>query len=777
MNFDRINLLSNYSPAEADWGIEETFPTRNRFNSTTASDYSQPPPLRFNEYGRRSPSLSTGHFGFLSDTDLFPHMHLKSPLLPNTENFHKYINGYLSLHEKSSQIVEKFRYNLVISNLLDDTLVLSKNEQALNNLVRMKGSIDSPMHIKLVKQFNFDGTELQIVNKHYRLVVPKVYNSPLTLVRIICLIVFLMKQNLKVRSNMLHFSRVKLFKILLVGAAKVMKYRRAMSMIEAAKNLRTLDDFMISNCRANKALISSMISIKEFEMFVYLNKSDGEGTNQSYSKRLKWHINTVLVFLMLNIRHSISRLLPLCNGELLEKYCQINNVQLGCIFAESDTSDDGDITLDMLTGKLNDFNNLRRFFICQLLTIHDDPLRNFFLLKLYDSFNLPSDTSTIHSTSRRLHILESVFTEHTSALDQILASNEKFKGLHNHAQATDYANDNVLSKSLYGIDRRDEVFAPETEINLNNLINKLQDLTTSLKYFKKYSQSISEINDAEEFDEKLTIFKLFNGEIKDSLDLYKTCMGDYQSEYSNKFELPNSTTSSRSNSQRNSYNSNDQFSLKSFHTSGSAKKKSSLHQSAEMVKDGRISAPKSNDKRSKRMSMGLQLGLLTVLEEPNGSRTGPTWDPKMHHDEAKLPSKHDSFNQSALDALTKKIGIRNNRFSVNSLNSNISGISDLIASTQITTDEEDPDRSKIGLMNGLTHGMSKEDLKKKLEESFSRIYNLESENQELKNKNSIEDSGDSFNEELRQTEFGFNIGRNLDFANALERTLEKGSTQ
>lgn len=777
MNYDRINLLSNYSPAESDWGIEETFPPRNRFNSATISELSQPPPIPYHEFGHLSPSISTGHYGLLSDQDLFPHVHLKSTLQPNTENFHKYINVYLSFHEKNSQIVEEFRYNLVVSNLLDDTLVLSKNEQALNNLVQIKGSVDVSMQARLAKEFNFDGSELQVVNKHYRLIVPKVYRNSIVLLRTICLIVFLMKQNLKVRSKMLHTAKVKLFKILLIVATKVMKYKRATSMIQASRGLRALDDFMISNCEINKALISNMITIREFDMFIFLNKTDSEA-NPVYSKDLKLHLSTILSCLTLNVRHSISRLLPLSNGEILEKYCLINNIQLGPIFAGPDSGENDEITLDELTKELNYFNNLRRFFICQLLNIHNDPIQNFFILKLYDSFNLHPHTSNTHSTANRLHILERVLSEHTSALDQIMALNDKFKGLYNAAQANNHANDNVLTQSSYGIERRDEVFAPETELNLTNLINKLQNLSTSLIYFKKYSQSISEINDAEEYDEKLSIFKLFNSELKASLDLYKACISEYQAEFSKKFVLPSSTPSSQSNSRRNSYNCNDQFSLKSFHTSSSVKKRIFPVHGLENRKDLRSITSKSNDRKSKRMPTGLQLGLLTVLEEPQESRLGPAKDTEAVYDDFTLSSNDDSFNQSALGALTSKIGIRppNDRFSVNSLTSNISGMSDLIASTQITTDVDETDRSRAYLLSGLTQGMSKEDLKMKLEESFSRIYSLENENQELRSKNKGEGTRDCFKEELDQTEIDFDSARNVDFADVLRRILEIGNT-
>lgn len=779
MNFG-FNLLSNYSPAEADWGIEEPVPPRNRFNSTTTSEYSQPPPLRY-DYGIGSPTGFRTTSGFRApsvhgltpserDYGDFSQVNLKL-LQPNTENFHRFIRKYLCLNQ-NAQIIEKFKYNLVISNLLDDTLVLSKNEQALNNLVQIKNNIDNQLHLKLARDFNFDGAELYITGKQYRLLYPAIYNSPLLLVSTICLIIFLLKQNIKVRSNLPYGARIQMFKILLIISTKVVKFKRAAITIEAAKSLRSLDDFMISNCKANKILISSMISLKEFEMFSFLNKSEEPAWN--YSRHLKAHVNTLLTCLLLNVKHSISALLPFSNGVILEKYCQINNVHLGLIFDDAEAQEE---TLEGLTAKLNLFNNYRRFFICQLLTFHDTPHCNFFVLKLYDCFKIEDHSVSFVTTSEKLRTLEKAFREHTLTLNELHALNEKFRRLNNPTQPTDYVNDNVLSSSStnYTVER-DEVFAPETELNLSNLINKLLNLTTSLKYFKKYSQSISGVNDAEEYDEKLTIFGLFGTEMQNAMEMYKVCMSDYQSDFTQKFVPSNG--SSRSNSQRNSLNSNDQFSLKSFHTvsSTSIKKRFSL---PTQPKTEAISTGKTADKRYKRLSTGLQLGLLTVLEEPKGEKgrsplspTLPTNARNVSYDDNYInilpPTTYESYNQASLEALTKKINIRNSmgRFSMNSVNSNVSGLSELIASTQMT--EEDGDVSKTGFSSGNgAQGMSKEELKKRLEESFTRIYSLENENQELKLKADAPGEPDDFTDgDVVST-----VAKDSAFLSDLERTL------
>jgi len=100
------------------------------------------------------------------------------------------------------------------------------------------------------------------------------------------------------------------------------------------------------------------------------------------------------------------------------------------------------------------------------------------------------------------------------------------------------------------------------------------------------------------------------------------------------------------------------------------------------------------------------------------------------------PQTYETYNQSTLDQLSnntkaKKLSfsLRNsNRFSLNSMCSNVSGVTDLISSTQLTNyDDEQDDINDSNISK-----ISKEELRLKLEESFSRIYNLENENKILK---------------------------------------------
>lgn len=777
MNLGRDNPILNYFPTDADWGIEESQPFRPRFGSTTTSEFSQPGPFKA-LYHYSSTSLTHDDNSNYGDPAKIDPIRDKSSISLNTESFTKFIRRYLALGQESAQLREKFNYNLVVSNLLDETLVLSKNEQALISLVLMRDLVDKPMCYRMTKVFDYDDTELQVTDTKYRLVYRSAYKNPLTSITLVNLLIYLLKQSRHPNPTLSLSSRVRIFKVLLILASKVIKFKRVEAMIYSAQTLRNLDDFMLSNCKINKDIITSIITLKEVQMFTFLEKANMDDKRACYSTELFTHLNTTLKLLILNMKHSVCTLLPFSNGENLEKYCQINNVQIDMAFNDTDNSEE-ELSLEILTSSLNNFNNLRRFFICQLLTIHDPPLGNFFTSKIMDSFSpAPKITSDL-GTIRKLQTLQRVFNEHTKTVDQLHSLYHKFRYLFNPSQAKDFANDDVLSTShMRKEDSSTGAFANDTETNLNNLINKLHSMTTSLKYFKKYSRSIVAVNDAQEHDEKLSIFRLFSSELKNCTEIYNICMKDYESEFFSRFALPDLDVSSHSNSQRNSYDKEDQFSLKSFRTSSSSKRYSL--NGMEAAQSLRQQGLKPLEKKNKRVSTGLQLGLLTVVEESNNSRRRNDRSVSLHDYSATKLSAYDdqfpsgnfeSYNQATLDALTRRANITNssNRYSMLSMNSNVSGLSDLIASTHMTT-EDDIDQSKSSILgNNKTDGMSREELQAKLEESMCRIYNLEHGKTEL-----VDDGapGESISNEgsLNQI-FTPTAKDKFEFIDSLERSL------
>lgn len=741
------SIFSNYTPAEADWGIEE-FPASRRYNSATGSELSYPLRLQYHPL-----DSAQGREGLKLDDDC--------PVISaTTENFHKFITKYLCFKDFKFLVLDKFKYNLVVSNLLDDSLVLSKNEQALTNLQQLKQH--NPFSIQLHNQES--NLKLSVTLRLYRLSISRLLNSSTLLLNTISLIIFLLKQNMNLRSLLPHLTRLRIFRILLIVSTKIINFRRIWTSVEASKIIRNLDDFTISNCKINKAMITNILSIKELEMFSFLNETSATlKTPTEYCSDLKTHLNGILESLILNVKFSIRKLLPLTNGEILEKYCEINKIPLGTLLNLLERPDV--LSLEYLTSRLSLFNGLRRLLVCQLLTLHEPHKHNFFILKLCDHFNVNLDNfPTFVSSSYKLKVFCEVFQEHSTSLEQILILNSQFKAMSSLNQAVDHVNDDVLaSKNQQSQEKFTQDFSfSESDLPLSQLIDKLQSLITGLKYFKKYKNSIANNESAEEHEEKISIFELFEKELNGIKSLYKSCASDLTHEFNVNF-LGESAPSSCSTSNRNSFNM-EQFNLKAFHTSSrSSRRHVSFNQTEE--------APTIVDKKIKRQSLGLQIGLLTVFEELSKRLPKPEISRGTSNDnKANSPNILEVFDIKAYEALTRRSETKpSNRYSMYSLNSNISGLSDLIASTNVTTECGSPDISKPNESD--TNPMSKTQLKEKLEENYTRVLNMPSDS--MSTRFSKEPMKFNRHEEpdLENDILTSNVIKDASFLNDLENTL------
>ncbi|KAM9898143.1 hypothetical protein OXX79_006469 [Metschnikowia pulcherrima] len=783
MNFDTLNMEAGLAPAEADWGIEEPVHTRKRFDSVSTGDFRQPQKIR--EFYGKSPTLynRSGSLEIGSETHSEGFSSSEYRLRPRqgseydygkrhevlrknpatTENFRKFIAKYLCIQPSRASMVERFKYNLMLSNLLDDSLVLSKNEQVLASFKEIKLSEGRELPVSLKRVLYDDGTRLKIVRKEYSLTLPALLRHPLVLLNTIKMIVFLMKQRRKVHSKMKKSSQLKMFKVLMIFATRILKVRRAQITIDCSRTLRCLQNFLITNCGINKAIISHIISLKEADMFSFLQKATQDSPADTHSRNLKKHLDTLLTCLITNVMHSIRTVLPLCDGNLLEQYCKINNVRVSAIYDSHDHFEDT-LTLEKLTAKLSSFNTIRRFFVCELLTIHERALHTYFLSTLADHLNIVLKSAPpFQNFSSKSAIVYEVLSSHTAMVERLHTFDDQFRSLHSPPRSSDFANDDILSThETRNCRDLDNLTASDSDSKLNNLIDKMSSLATSLKYFKKYSESIASIENLEEQEERLSIFSSFENELQNCTESFNVCLNDYKADFQ-KLSEALTDQSSCSHSHRNSCSSDDQFNLKTFHTSTKTKKPvSSLN-----VLESRV-CPKP-----KRSSTGLQLGLVTVLEDP---RQGII----SHANSAKgveNGSIRESYNSNALEALTRKpfFGHPSDRFSMASVNSNVSGISELIASTQITTDDDDGlgPRTEY-LLERAGKGMSKEDLEKKLEQSFTRIYNLQNENHELKSMTSSSKHGE---EPICSgaMESRFRASKDSKFLQTLEETLDSKS--
>lgn len=391
---------------------------------------------------------------------------------PTTENFQIFIKTYLKLN-LTPEFWEKFKYNLIISNLLDDSMILSKNEQSLKFLNHQ---------IRPLKGFNHHQTQL-FIERHYMLKLPIISSN--SIIIIIGLIIELLKLTLGNAINTNHWAK---FKILLILSTKYIKFKRIKVMILMNKNLNLQRHFLINNFKINLKLIKSLLNLKQMKLFKAINYQEFNNL-----------INSIH-FLKLSLSNSIGQLLPLVNGDNFEKYYKFNHLNLD----QFDTIESKDEEQELLNN-INYFNTLRKLLICQLLTLDEKSTNNYLLLKMFNRFNVKPQESHI-MIIEKLTILSELLNHHNNFLTSFLTIFERFT-------SNDVDNEDILK----GIVET----KPQEPKTIDKLIERVNVLATNLKYFKQYNESIED-------DEKRAIFNQYNNDINNIHQLYKLSLNEFE---------------------------------------------------------------------------------------------------------------------------------------------------------------------------------------------------------------------------------------------------------
>lgn len=543
----------------------------------------------------------------------------------NTENFSKFIKRYLSLENKLNEFWEKFKYNLILSNLLEDSMVLSKNETNLNNLEQNNNNTSPDKGLQrfndnsFIYSINDDGTILKILNRQYELNYNYNYNNMKIIISVILMIIYLLKQQQLMSYQHQHQYQhqhhhnyglsiniqFKLFKIIIYISMKLIKVKKFKLIIESNQILLNLQKFLILNYKINKKLIIQLINLKGDQLNLISNSSGGGG--DGFEQQLKQYLFNILLLLNLNLQNSIIKLLPFMNGELLEQYCLMNNIKIDILNQDNEiistvgrgytlgsssnsNSNSNSSCLDNVKFHFKKFDNLRKLFICQLLIINQPSKPNFFLFKLMDQFNIDDSNSSSSFSenffnnsvpifdSLRLKIIHDLLIDHNLTLSNINGLFEKFEFVNQKTSTIDTTSNNTTTKDL--VNDLNNSFL--SKLHLDELINKLSNLTINLKYFQKYNNSIKNFHNIDEHQDKLLIFNQFKQDLNNIKSLYKSSLIDLNHEIDNNpqnFILPgpgsptNTTTTTTTTTISSPTNSNgNRFSLKEF----SIKKRSSI---------------------------------------------------------------------------------------------------------------------------------------------------------------------------------------------------------
>lgn len=703
----------------SDWGIEEHTVPSSRHTSISH---------KWSAYGSDYPAYGQ------------PLVTGPSDARSTQRQLQRFVRHYLGLHGAVGEFWERYKYELVVSNLLDDSMILSKNDQMLRDLTLRTANRHGAAH---------GAAALRVVGRQWRL---EGAALPVGVLQCISMIFATLKG---------RRPTVRQTQVVLIVATRVMLQRRVLTVVHAGKAAGALEHFLGASYATNKRLMVGLLRLKEEEIYSFMGTA-GASVAPSANASL---LDNALGVLTAQLHHSVRQLLPHMNGPLLEKYCLINNVVATAAFDDTDPAG-GEV--QRLTRQLNRFNQVRKLLVCQLLAMDEAPSANFFLLQLCDHYGC-SPSMEAAQTVPKLAILDSVLRTQTQLMESlapVLAP----------APAVVQDQDVLAMRPVTALE-------PSTPVSQTDLlIDRLTTLSTNLKFFQKYHQSTAAVTDEDEMNEKLLIYQQFGDELNRARELHQVSLHDLAITMGVDRRSCNSTSSSK----RGSRDDEGNFNLKKFHTST---KRPLLPEPARHTPQSSpvlptaSSSPRESDKKHKRLSAGLPVGLVTVFEEPQSQPTRPLLRTALTanrgagsdhgpvscdgcpdaHPSAHL---HDTYNQAALDSLSSLsrkhvVGAaKTSRYSLTSMNSNVSGITDLLTSMNLTSDHDD-------------HALSTEDLKDRLEASFNRIYSLEHENLKLKTQFSSVDDADAIVRDNPENFTIVNDANSANFAHQLEASLQQ----
>lgn len=637
----------------SDWGIDDLAP---------------PPPINDIQEPRKfDPVNNTPSVGPRFDLRYYQYKHGVRLLTASNENYHKFMGAYLNLHRQEPQFWEKFKYSLIVLNLLDDAMILLKNEQALASLDLLDGEwawhdVENDSNLLL---FLKDLGRLQ-VNQRYKFHVPSEYR-PINLLKIISFVMVLLKQLLAGRT--LRPRHLPLVHVLLLRAAKILKFRRLQLIVATKQTLGALDEFLAANYRINKKIITRLISLKEVEQYGFL--SSGNHDKHQVHQQLLGAIN----FLAFSLTTTIAKLMEYVDGNIFEQYCEINSINTAFLsqsWMEYSADFDHPSPLDEVVFLINKFNQLRKLLVCQLLLMETLGEKNFFVYRLMNHLDIREDScpkSIFTPVVQKLLGVDQILNQFNQVTQTFITLFDEVDKVHPTLRTREHENVIALNQPQV---------ADTTQ--LDHLVDKLATLLTNIKYFQKYHLLTRTTTSLDEVNEKLMIFTQFADELAAVQEIHRLTLGELQCSGYGGLEvltLP-----------RNTLKLEGPFSLKSFHTLD--KKRFSQPQPLVTLVD--------LDRKSKRLS---GINLLTVVEE----------NEKTH--EIKSP----------LEEGTPVVRPKrwNNRYLLNLVLLNLSGLTDMITATQLTNYDDIDDARFL-----------RDELRQRLEESFDRIYSLELENQALK---------------------------------------------
>lgn len=320
---------------------------------------------------------------------------------------------------------------------------------------------------------------------------------------------FLLKQSRLPQGHILLISKQSqwtVYRILLVVATKLIQYQRFHQFVRSLQATSLLLNFLASNYQFNRRLILGVIAIKEHEIYNFLPSPTTQDNGIKHD--LATPLLGALQMAISSVAISISRLLKLIDGNLLEQYCSVNNLSMLTLDLTM-TAVSQESPLQAVTRHLQRFHQIRKLLLCIILSFCDDKVscRTIFVESIATHLGIPESAgpySDYCTSAQKMEVLHSVLS---SANRTIMVCTQHLADIDSLSTMTRASvNDqNVLPLGPVKVEKVD---------GIATLISKLESLTLNMSQFAKVYSKDDRKLDSNRQSDKLRAFERFGHDLE-----------------------------------------------------------------------------------------------------------------------------------------------------------------------------------------------------------------------------------------------------------------------
>lgn len=524
------------------------------------------------------------HYGIHSDDDLtissMPKFILPSSNLSIQLLLKNIFNKFNDIDLSFQKFQDEFKYILITSQLLDETILISKYKKKISTL-----QLNHNSNTLITKFGNF------FINSGSNLLMNDNLNS-LTYIHLVSFIRHLFKNYTKLNK----LQSKSLLIIISVNLFILSNYKLICYKIIEITILNNLKKFIKNYQRFDISIIKLLNKYKELTIFPNMlpNNIPSRSSDILKSDKIYEILNNSVNLLTSNILNNINQLFSSINSSDLENYCGIYNIDLNELnyYLSNEFISNNLSNYEKLLINLKKFQYLRRFLICCLLSSTNEININYseFLNKVIKIFQADKMIPNSINLFNKLNLISS--------------------SLQNIQNLSHLLNLNIMEFIKF-----EKISTSNTEDSLkninttsSNLSNKLKEVQLNLSILDKHKSIDNQIEDFNKIGELInSINQIYNQDLSNLQNSVEKTSNKPFNLVQNNSVSPLTSSSSITLSKRKRFSLPPQQHL-------TPQSRSTPRNNTNSISPSTPNSNSSTPKNYKRLSTGLSISLLTVME-------------------------------------------------------------------------------------------------------------------------------------------------------------------